>query len=218
MGSPEQLQRNEVNILVEQAHAGDLEAFNQLVLQYQDLAYFQAYTLLGDPEAAADTVQESFIKAYQAIHSFRGGSFRNWLFAIVTNQAYDLMRRLQRHPVQSLYPVDENGDEIESAPWLADPSASVEDAVEKDELSSLIYGLLDRLSPAKRSVLVLVDIHELDYTEAAAVLGVPVGTIKSRLARARLQMQAELAKYVDFRAKTGSAVAQAVGRAISIPL
>src|SRR5688572_32620325 len=101
--------------LIAQAANGDLDAFNQLVLQYQDIAYHHAYALLGDPARAEDAAQESFIKSFQALNTFRGISFRAWLLKIVTNSAYDLMRRAQRHPTQALYPEDENGEEVESA-------------------------------------------------------------------------------------------------------
>ena len=175
--------------LVLAASKGDLEAFNQLVLMYQDLAYHHAYSLLGDPDSAADVAQESFVKAFQGLNAFRGGSFRSWLLRIVTNNAYDIMRRAQRHPAQPLFPADDNGEELESAPWLADPSISVQAAVEQAELSKEIGALMEQLPEAFRNVLTLVDIYQFDYSEAAETLRVPIGTVKSRLARARLQMK-----------------------------
>jgi len=178
--------------LILKASNGDLDAFNQLVLQYQDLTYHHAYALLGDPAQAEDATQESFIKAFQALNTLRGVSFRGWLLKIVTNSAYDLMRRAQRHPTQALYPEDENGEEVESAAWLVDPTSDVQDIVEEHERSSQIYQALDELPEAFRSVLTLIDVNDMDYTEAADVLGVPLGTVKSRLARARLQMREKL--------------------------
>jgi RNA polymerase sigma-70 factor, ECF subfamily len=175
-----------------QAMNGDLDAFNQLVLRYQDLAYSHAYALLRDPDLAEDATQESFIKAFQAISGFRGGSFRSWLLKIVTNSAYDMLRRSRQHPSQPLYPEDENGEEIESPPWLMDPASSVEDNVAQKEISNEIYRYLDELPEAFRSVLTLIDIQELDYVEAAEALRIPVGTVKSRLARARLQLRERL--------------------------
>jgi RNA polymerase sigma-70 factor (ECF subfamily) len=182
--------------LILKASNGDLDAFNQLVLQYQDLAYHHAYALLGDPAQAEDATQESFIKAFQALNTLRGVSFRGWLLKIVTNSAYDLMRRAQRHPTQALYPEDENGEELESAAWLVDPTSDVQDIVEEHERSSQIYQALDELPEAFRSVLTLIDVNDMDYTEAAEVLGVPLGTVKSRLARARLQMRGKLSSSV----------------------
>lgn len=178
--------------LVRRAWTGDLDAFNQLVLSHQDLAYSQAYALLGDRAAAEDAAQESFIRAFQGIRGFRGGSFRGWLLRIVTNASYDFLRKVKRHPTVALVPEDDYGDEVESPAWLADPAALVEATVEQAEFSDSIYRMLDELPEAYRSVLTLVDLHDLDYEEAARALGIPLGTVKSRLARARLQMQGKL--------------------------
>lgn len=197
MSSPQRSAQFDEYGLVKEAIAGNLDAFNELVLLYQNVAYSHAYALLGDPDSAEDAAQESFIKAFQAIKSYRGGSFRSWLLKIVTNSAYDMMRRVRRHPNQALYPVDENGEEIESVSWLVDPSIAVEEAVEQKESLSAIYQLLDQLPAVYRSVITLIDINELDYTETAEVLGVPIGTIKSRLARARLQMQEKLSQHFN---------------------
>jgi RNA polymerase sigma-70 factor, ECF subfamily len=174
---------------VQQAVQGDLEAFNQLVLNYQDMAYSHARALLSDPDSAEDAVQDSFIKAFQSLRGFRGGSFRGWLLRIVTNSAYDMLRRSGRRPTQPLFPEGDDGEEIESPAWLADPNASVQETVERDEENKRLYQLLDELPEVYRSVLTLIDLHELDYLEAAEALKVPIGTIKSRLARARLKMK-----------------------------
>lgn len=185
--------------LVKQAATGDLEAFNQLVLRYQNMAYNHAYALLGDHALAEDAAQESFVKAFRNMAGFRGGSFRGWLLKIVTNSAYDFLRRSQRHPTQPLFPVDEKGDEIESSPWLADPNVSVQTIVERKEESHQLYQILDELPDVYRSVITLVDLYELDYTETADALKVPIGTVKSRLARARLRMKEKLGNCLNHR-------------------
>ena len=185
-------------LLVSQAVNGDLDAFNQLVLTYQDMAYNHAYALLSDSDSAEDATQESFIKAFQNMKGFRGGSFRGWLLRIVTNTAYDLLRRSRRHPTQALFPEDDNGNEMESPAWLADPNASVQEAVEQNQVSTHLYQMLDELPEAYCTVITLIDINELDYSEAAEALRVPIGTIKSRLARARLQMQKKLQACVGY--------------------
>jgi RNA polymerase sigma-70 factor, ECF subfamily len=192
MNSQKPSNPNDEMLLVKMATSGDLDAFNQLVLDYQSTAYNHAYALLGDPAAAEDAAQEGFIKAFQSLSGFRGGSFRGWLLRIVTNSAYDMLRRSRRHPNQPLYPDDDNGDELESPAWLADPAAGVQEAVEQHEISKTIYSKLDELPAVYRSVLTLIDIYELDYTEAAEALRVPIGTVKSRLARARMQMKGKL--------------------------
>ena len=178
--------------LLNLASKGSLDAFNELVLTYQDIAYHHAYALLRDPALAEDATQDSFIRAFQAMGGFRGGSFRAWILKIVTNSAYDMLRRSKRHPTQSLYPEDEYGDELETPVWLADTTSSVQDLVEQSEFSQDLYQLINELSAASRSVLTLVDLHELDYTEAADALQIPIGTVKSRLARARLKMSEKL--------------------------
>ena len=119
--NPSQLDAEDV--LIDQASKGDLEAFNQLVLRYQDIAYHHANAMLGDAASADDVTQESFIKAFKNIRSFRGGSFRAWLLKIVTNTAYDLMRQSKQHLYQPLFPEDEDGEEIESPAWRGMASA-----------------------------------------------------------------------------------------------
>lgn len=185
-------------VLINKAAKGSLEAFNQLVLLYQDLAYNFACSLIDDPTAAEDNTQESFIKAFQNIHTFRGGSFRAWLLRIVKNTTYDSLRRSKHLPTQPLFPEDEHGEEFDTPTWLVDPSASVEEAVEQNEVAKRLYQLLDEIPEKYRRVLTLVDLYELDYWEVAEILNVPLGTIKSRLARARLQMREKLQADINF--------------------
>lgn len=174
------------------AAGGDLDAFNQLVLDYQDIAFSHACALVHDAAAAEDITQESFIKAFRGLGRYRGGSFRAWLLKIVTNTAYDQLRWHKRNAAQHLFPEDEDGDEIESPGWMIDLSAAVEKAVEEGEETGRLYRLLAELPPAYQSVLTLVDLHELDYEEAAGILNLPLGTVKSRLARARRMMRAKI--------------------------
>lgn len=119
--------------LAKKASSGDLDTFNQLVLIYQGLAYHHVYALLRDPALAEDATQDGFIRGFQNIAGFRCGSFRAWILKIITNAAYDTLRRLKRHPMQPLLPEDETGDEIESPAWITDSTASVEDIVEQGE-------------------------------------------------------------------------------------
>jgi RNA polymerase sigma-70 factor (ECF subfamily) len=121
--------------LISKASAGDLEAFNQLVLAYQDAVYNQACVLLSDHHLAEDAVQESFIKAYRGIDKFRGGSLFAWLLKIVTNTSFDMLRQSRRQRTIPLSPEDSSEEEIESPAWLADPAPSVQAAVEQKELT-----------------------------------------------------------------------------------
>ncbi len=175
--------------LIHDAIQGDLDAFNRLILAYQDRVYNQAYRVLGESQAADDATQEAFISAYKNLRSFRGGSFRAWLLRIVTNACYDELRRRKRRPTTSLEPLDESGDEIESPHWIADPGELPEDNVLRAELGRAIQHCLDKLPQDFRVVVVLIDIQGLDYREASNVIGKPLGTVKSRLARARNRMQ-----------------------------
>jgi RNA polymerase sigma-70 factor (ECF subfamily) len=175
------------------------------------MAYNHAHVLLNDRALAEDATQESFLKAFENLHSFRGVSFRGWLLRIVTNTAYDMLRRSGRHPAQPLFPEDENGEEMDSAAWLADPNANVQAAVEQNELHIDIQNALNTLPEAFRSVITLVDIQDFDYAEAAQALNVPIGTVKSRLARARLQMQEKLKSLGRFtRITTGKDMCTAI--------
>jgi RNA polymerase sigma-70 factor, ECF subfamily len=182
---------NEV-ILIADAVKGNLDAFNQLVLKYQDMVYGHAYALVGDPDTADDITQECFLKAFKNLVQFHGGSFRAWLMRIVTNTSYDLLRGFNKHPTQPLFPADEYGEELESISWIADPEAGVETTFDRRETSKRLLRALDELPTNYRSVLTLVDLYELDYSEAMQILNIPIGTVKSRLARARLQMQTKM--------------------------
>ncbi len=177
------------NALINDAQHGDLEAFNRLVLAYQDLVYTQAYRIMGEQATAEDATQEAFINAYRNLSHYRGGSFRAWLMRIVTNACYDELRRQRRRPSVPLEPVDDYGEEIESPRWDIDPSDLPEDEAVRKELRSAIQTCLNRLPPEFRTVVVLVDVQGMDYTEAAQAAGAPLGTVKSRLARARLRLQ-----------------------------
>lgn len=183
------------NQLIQSAQRGSLDAFNQLVLNYQDLVYRQAFWMMGEQEAAEDAVQEAFIRAYQNIHTVYGSTFKAWLLRIVTNVSIDRLRRLKRHPTASLEPVDEDGEEFESARWLADPAPSAEARVEAQEMLRAVRACLDQLHPDYRTAVILVDVQELDYLEASKIMGLGMGTFKSRLARARLRLRNALQTY-----------------------
>lgn len=175
--------------LIRSAQHGDLDAFNSLVLAYQDSLYNTALRILGDEDLAADATQEAFLSAFRGLNGYRGGSFRAWLLRTVTNACYDELRRRQRRPTTPLEPAAENEEEIESPSWLADPQASPEERLEQAELEHAIQHCLEGLPADFRSVVVLADIQGLDYAEVALALRKPLGTIKSRLARARLRLR-----------------------------
>ena len=175
--------------LIRDAQAGSLDAFNSLVLAYQDNVFNTALRILGDEDQAADASQEAFISAFKNITSFRGGSFKAWLLRTVTNACYDELRRKKRRPTVALEPETPDGEDMDTPRWLADPGMSPEQMTEADEVEHAIQHCLDGLPAEFRTVVVLADIQGLDYLEVAASLKVPVGTIKSRLARARLRLR-----------------------------
>lgn len=175
--------------LIRAAQQGDLDSFNRLVLAYQDVVYAQAYRMMGELPSAQDATQEAFISAFRSLRSYRGGSFKAWLLRIVTNACYDELRRRQRRPTTSLEPLDSNDEEIESPYWLADDSELPDETLERNELGDAIQRCLDALPPEFRTVVILVDIQGMDYNEAAEVIRKPIGTVKSRLARARTRLR-----------------------------
>jgi RNA polymerase sigma-70 factor (ECF subfamily) len=176
-------------LLIQNAQGGDLDAFNRLVLAYQGVLFNTALRILGDDELAADATQEAFLSSFRAIKSFRGGSFKAWLLRTVTNACYDELRRMKRRPTTPLEPDREDGDEMDSPRWLADPSMGPEQELEADELEHAIQHCLEALPVEYRAVVVLADIQGLDYKEVSTAVRVPLGTIKSRLARARLRLR-----------------------------
>jgi RNA polymerase sigma-70 factor (ECF subfamily) len=178
--------------LIIAAQRGDLESFNLLILRYQNLLFGIALRLLNDEDAAADAVQEALISAFRRFDTFRGDSLRSWLARVVVNACYDEMRKKRRQHSVPLEQFNSDGEEIETSYWLVDPEADPERQFESFELESAIQSSLDKLAPIYRLMLVLVDIEGLSYEEAALAAHVPVGTVKSRLARARLQMQKSL--------------------------
>ncbi|MEW6716016.1 MAG: sigma-70 family RNA polymerase sigma factor [Chloroflexota bacterium] len=175
--------------LIQAAKRGDLEAFNRLVLAYQDMAYQQAFRMLGDPADADDATQEAFIRSYQKLHQYRGGSFRAWMLRILVNICYDEFRRQRRRPSTPLEPTTAENEAIESPGWLHDPKKGPEELLERSELARVIQRCIERLPLEFRTVVILVDVQGLEYAEAANVIAKPIGTVRSRLARARVRLQ-----------------------------
>jgi RNA polymerase sigma-70 factor (ECF subfamily) len=189
--------------LIARAGGGDLDAFNQLVLLYQNLAYSVAWRTLQDEEAAADAVQESMLKAFRSIKSFEGGSFKSWIIRIVVNTCYDALRARKRRRTGSL---DDFGreDEFESEggagdynPQLEDPGERPDDYAQRMELSQLIERGIAALPPDQRLALTLCDVHGYAYEEIGEITGMPMGTVKSRINRARTKLREYLLQYPE---------------------
>lgn len=176
--------------LIAAAQKGSLDAFNALVLAYQSQVYNLARYILRDEASADDATQEAFIAAYRALGDFRGGSFRAWLMRIVTNACYDQLRLQKRRPIVSW---DDFEDIDEDAnPHLMDHRESPEERLQRGELGALLDRALAGLPQEQRMVLVLVDRLGYAYEEVAQVLNMHIGTVKSRLFRARARMREAL--------------------------
>lgn len=181
------LQDQNEQALIRRAQGGDIPAFNTLVLTYQDSAYTLAYRVMDDPGSAADAVQDAFITAFQRISTYRGGSFRAWLLRITLNTCYDELRRRKRRPAT---PIEElPGAEMDDGPALPDASPTPEQIVQQGELNRAIQDCISRLGEMQRAVLVLSDVEGLSYQEIAELTGANLGTVKSRLSRARLSIR-----------------------------
>ncbi|MCX6045293.1 MAG: sigma-70 family RNA polymerase sigma factor [Chloroflexi bacterium] len=172
--------------IIARALEGEVNAFNQLVLTYQNLAYSIAYRVLQDESASADAVQDSFIKAYRALGTFQGNNFKSWLTRIVVNTCYDMLRAKRRRATDSL---DDLPAEAEYTPYLIDHAEGPEAHAERMELNALIEIGIRALPPEQRTVLVLCDIHGYAYEEIAEITGQPIGTVKSRISRARTRVR-----------------------------
>ena len=185
--------------LIHDAQQGDLEAFNRLVLEYQGRVFNLTYRVMGDPALASDATQEAFISAFRGIKKFRGGSFQSWLLRIATNACYDQLRKQKRRPAVSLDDLTAEGDldlEPVDAGWST-TQLNPESELERDELRRAIEECLRQLPDDFRVITVLVDVQGYNYGEAAEVIRKPVGTVKSRLARARERLRECLSNHAE---------------------
>jgi RNA polymerase sigma-70 factor (ECF subfamily) len=194
--------------LLRQAQAGDRGAFGQLVLLYQDRLYNAVLRMVGDREEARELTQEAFTRALMKLEGFRGdASPYTWLFRIAVNLAISQLRKSRRARTFSLdRPVPGNGSaaggdhETQASGLLGrvgrDGQAGPAENAESRERSQVVLAALGRLDAEYRAVLVMRDIEGFDYQQMADVLGLPLGTLKSRLFRARLALRDELREYL----------------------
>jgi RNA polymerase sigma-70 factor (ECF subfamily) len=182
--------------LISAAQKGDLDSFNTLVLSYQHQVYNLAYRIMGEGSAASDATQEAFISAWRHIGGFRGGSFKAWLLRIVTNACYDELRRVKRRPassLESLYVEDPTPDAELPPSQLESPEAFTQ----RRELSRAIQAGIAQLPPDQRMVVVLSDVQGMSYEEIAQATGANLGTVKSRLSRARARLRDVLLEHEE---------------------
>ncbi|MBO8129717.1 MAG: sigma-70 family RNA polymerase sigma factor [Peptococcaceae bacterium] len=169
--------------LVQRAQKGDVRAYEELVMLYQDRVYGLCYQLTGNYDDAQDLAQDAFIKAYGALKSFRNeADFGTWIHRITVNLWINIKRR-KRHDVSLDQPVQTSDGEVQRD--IAAAEDGPEEAVEKMEFQSLVRAALRDLSPEHRAVLVLREMQGYAYDEIAGVLDCSLGTVKSRINRAR---------------------------------
>jgi RNA polymerase sigma-70 factor, ECF subfamily len=183
--------------LVYSAQHGDLDAFNQVVDRYGALLFRIALRMLGDEDDAADATQLAWISAFRNLTGFRGGKLRTWLARVVVNTCYDEIRRRHRRREVPLLQLNGDGEEMDADCWLADPVPGVEDIMDGHEFDQAVGKCLQSLPTVYRTMLILVDIEGMSYEEAAAAARVPMGTVRSRLARARLALCEQLQGSAD---------------------
>ena len=174
--------------LVEKAKRGDQEAFAQLVLDNQNRVYSLALRLSGDREEAADLAQEAFVKAWQGLSAFQGeSSFSTWVYRLTTNVCIDHLRKKKRREAvePSVSLDDENNSWAEPSTWEQDPQR----LLEQSERGKALARAIDQLPDWQREALVLRELSGLSYQEIGEKLDIDIGTVKSRIARARLNLR-----------------------------
>ena len=172
--------------LLERARRGSRDAFSELVVRHQDGLYTMALRILGRPEDAADVVQETFLRAYDNLPRLRGDSVRGWLYRVATNCSRDIQRRSIRKPTTPME--DEEGKIVD----LPDPQLGPDATAEARERAAVLREAVLGLPADFRAAVVMRDVNDLSYEEIASALRVPLGTVKSRINRARGMLAARL--------------------------
>lgn len=194
--TPEQIQG-----LVRRARAGDSAAFEQLIDCYKHRIYNYVLRMVGDPDTAEDIAQETFIRAYSSLASFRGASsVQTWLYRIASNLAIDTMRR--RKYRYNSFSLDEplSTLDTEVSRDIEDEGPGPERQLQTRQLQQKVTDAIARLSPKLRTVIILYELQNMSYEEIAEILGAPLGTIKSRLFNAREQLKELLGDQIDLEA------------------
>jgi len=172
--------------LINMSISGDNNAFGMLVEHYQNKAYAISIRIVQNHDDALDCVQESFIKAYKNLKQFNfQSSFNTWLYRIVTNTSLDLLRRNKKHLNDLPIEKPQNEEDDEYFIQIEDDSSDVEEITTRKENIKAVHEAISELSDDFKKVIILFEIEQLSLTEVADILKVPVGTIKSRLFRAR---------------------------------
>jgi RNA polymerase sigma-70 factor (ECF subfamily) len=191
---------SEEAVFVARLQANEDAAYDELVRTYTNSIFHVAYRMLGDTAEASDAVQEIFLKVFRNIGGFKGeAALKTWIFKIAFSEILNRLRWWRRRYRFATTSLDEPGNGIGAAPGLnvASSGPSPEEALQSKEQETAIQQALGRLSREHRSIIVLRDIEGFSYNEIADVLGVSVGTVKSRLARARADLKKSLMRYLS---------------------
>ena len=182
----------EEKALIERCKRGDLAAFNDLVRKYEKQVYNFAYRLTGNYDDANDVAQDAFLRVFNAIGSFRGdASFSTWLFRITTNVFLDERKRAKAHPQASLDEYLELGESSVTR-QIEDPSPTPEVVLEESERAQILSKAVSELPEYQRAMVTLYHGQQKSYEEIAEIMDLPIGTVKSRLNRARLALKEKL--------------------------
>jgi len=182
----------EERALIERCKRGDIGAFNDLVRKYEKQVYNFAYRLTGNYDDANDVAQDAFLRVFNAIGTFRGdSSFSTWLFRITTNVFLDERKKAKAHPQTSLDEYLELG-ESSVARQIEDPSPTPEAVLEESERAQILSKAVDDLPEYQRAMVTLYHTQQKSYEEIAEIMDLPIGTVKSRLNRARLALKEKL--------------------------
>jgi len=178
------------DLLIASARAGNLDAFNNLLVMHQDAVYRTALRVLADEGLAQDAVQNAFISAFQHFETFHGGSLKAWLLRIVINKCHDQTRTNWHRLVIPFNDLPDQEQYFSKPDDIFDNNVfTVEQFLDSTELAEFINACLLKMPLEYRTVVVMADIENLSYSEMAVVLSIPVGTVKSRLSRARNQLR-----------------------------
>jgi RNA polymerase sigma factor (sigma-70 family) len=170
--------------IIERIQAGESEAFEALVLEYQKYVYNLAFRMVGNEEDALDMSQEAFLKAFDHIGDFHGFSkFSVWLYRLTSNVCIDFLRKKKNRPESSLVYINDDGEEQDVE--IPDIRYAPETKLEKKQLQESLNKALEKLSPNFREIILLREINGLSYEEIGEALSLESGTVKSRLFRAR---------------------------------
>ena len=181
-------------VLIERAQKSDKEAFDALIRKHERRAYQYAYRLTSNPEEASDVVAEAFVRVYSALHNFKGQSaFTTWFYRILTNCFLDIRKKEKSRPAMSLEAALQTPDgELERQ--IEDPGMSPHEESERSERVRSVEAAVLELPEYQRAMIVMYHAEMMSYDEIAEALDLPIGTVKSRLNRARLSLREQLVK------------------------